>query len=177
MCLYHVSISSFILSRSVLLKLLKHVKLIVFDKKKKKKNSDMAEKEHWWPKRRIYYCGPWRRLRTQRGHPNTEEPKGNPINEKCKEGIITVTPIDNTINEDSQELQGPQGFLRRELTLFGFLLMLYDRVVDGDNIPKENFGLGRSRFHATSHLKIEAEVFFSSMIMLQCNSLIPYNSH
>ena len=37
LCLYHVSISSFILSRSVLLKLLKHVKLIVFDKKKIKK--------------------------------------------------------------------------------------------------------------------------------------------
>ena len=34
LCLYHVSISSFILSRSVLLKLLKHVKLTVFDKKK-----------------------------------------------------------------------------------------------------------------------------------------------
>ena len=26
------------------------------------KNSDMAEKVHWWSKRRIYYCEPWRRL-------------------------------------------------------------------------------------------------------------------
>ena len=31
LCLYHVSISSFIFSRSVLVKLLKHVKLIVFE--------------------------------------------------------------------------------------------------------------------------------------------------
>ena len=38
--------------------------------------------------------------------------------------------------------------------------MVYDRVVDGDKISKENFSLGRPRFHATSHLKIEAEVFF-----------------
>ena len=50
--------------------------------------------------------------------PITEDPKGNPINEKPKEGIITVTPIDNTINEDPQELQDPQWFLRRKLTLF-----------------------------------------------------------
>ena len=39
--------------------------------------------------------------------------------------------------------------------------MVYDRVDDGDKISKENFGLGRPRFHATSHLKIEAKVFFS----------------
>ena len=39
--------------------------------------------------------------------------------------------------------------------------MTYDRVGYADKILKENFGLGRPRFHASSHLKIEAEVFFS----------------
>ena len=55
----------------------------------------------------------------------------------------------------------PQWLLYRKLTLFGFLVMVYDRVGDGDKISKENFGLGRPRFHATIHLKIEAKVFLS----------------
>ena len=39
--------------------------------------------------------------------------------------------------------------------------MVYDRVDDGDKFSNKNFGLGSLRFHATSHLKIEAKVFFS----------------
>ena len=39
--------------------------------------------------------------------------------------------------------------------------MVYDRMDDGDKFSKKNFGFGRLRSHATSHLKIEAEVFFS----------------
>ena len=39
--------------------------------------------------------------------------------------------------------------------------MLYNTVGDGDKISKESFGLRRPRFHATSHLKIDATVFFS----------------
>ena len=38
----------------------------------------------------------------------TEDPEENPINEKHKGGTITVTPIDNSINEVPQELQDPQ---------------------------------------------------------------------
>ena len=38
--------------------------------------------------------------------------------------------------------------------------MFYDKAGDGDKISKENFGLGRSRFHGSSHLKIEAKVFY-----------------
>ena len=38
--------------------------------------------------------------------------------------------------------------------------MVYDRVDDEEKISKKNFGLERLRFHATSHLKIEAKVFF-----------------
>ena len=39
--------------------------------------------------------------------------------------------------------------------------MVYDKVSDGDKISKEIFDLAWDCFHATSHLKIEAEVFFS----------------
>ena len=67
----------------------------------------MVEKEHWWPERRIYYCGPWRKadhwvLKVDR---ITEDPKENPINEKPKENLTTVKPTDNPISEDPQELQ------------------------------------------------------------------------
>ena len=37
--------------------------------------------------------------------------------------------------------------------------MVYDRVDDGDKFSKKNFGLGRLRFPASSHLKIEAKVY------------------
>ena len=39
--------------------------------------------------------------------------------------------------------------------------MVYDRVGDGDKFSRENFGLGRPRFHATSHVEIEDKVLFS----------------
>ena len=77
-----------------------------------------------------------------------------------KRTLITVKPKDNAINEDPQKLQDPQWLLRRKLPLSGFLVMVYDRVDDEEKISKKNFGLGRLRFHATSHLKIEAKVFF-----------------
>ena len=45
-------------------------------------------------------------LKTQR---RPEGPKENPINKKPKEeDTITLAPIDNSINEDPQELQDPQ---------------------------------------------------------------------
>ena len=91
--------------------------------------------DDWW----IYYCGSWRRLCHWGLIENSiiEDPKENPVNEKPKEDIITVTPIDNSINKDPQELQDPQWLMRHKLTLFGFLLMVYDRVGDGDKIPRK----------------------------------------
>ena len=44
--------------------------------------------------------------------------------------------------------------------------MVYDRVCDEDKHSYETFGLGRPRFYATSHLKIEAKQFF----MNTCNN-------
>ena len=106
-------ISSFF-SPSVLLRLLKHVKLIIFENynecktkhffliKKvvtwfdKKKKNNMAEKEHWWREESIteytkeedYFWGLKEDL-------IAEDPKENPFNEK---------PKDNAINGDPQEL-------------------------------------------------------------------------
>ena len=72
-----------------------------------------------------------------------------------------MKPKDNAINEDPLELQDPQWLSRRKLTPFGFLVMVYDRMDDGDKFSKKKKnGLGRLRFHATSDLKIEARVFF-----------------
>ena len=39
--------------------------------------------------------------------------------------------------------------------------MVYDRKGNGAKFSEENFGFGGLRFHATSHLKTEAEKFFS----------------
>ena len=68
-----------------------------------------------------------------------------------KRTLITVKPKGNAIDGDPQEFQDPQWLLRRKLTLCSFLVMVYDRVNDGDKFSKNNFGLGRLRFHATSH--------------------------
>ena len=72
---------------------------------------------------------------------------------KPKEEIITVTLIDNSINEDPQELQDSQWLLPRKLTFFGFLLMVYDRVGDGGKIFKGKFWLWKSWFSCYQSLK------------------------
>ena len=46
-------------------------------------------------------------------------------------------------------------------TLFGFLVMVYDRVGEGNKFSNQYFGFKRPRFHTTSHLKIECKEFFS----------------
>ena len=56
-----------------------------------------------------------------------------------KRTLITVKPKDSAINGDPQELQDPQQLLRRISTLFGVLIMVYDRVNDGDKFPKKLF--------------------------------------
>ena len=122
----------------------------------------MAGKEHWWRKESVT------------ADPEEEDPISEHSKKtlslrtlkkilsmrNLKRTLTTVKPKDNTINEDTQELQDPQWLLRRKLPLSGFLGMVYDRVDDGEKISKKNFGLERLRFHATSHLKIEAKVFF-----------------
>ena len=62
----------------------------------------MADKEQWWPKRIIYYCGSWIRVYHWglNEDPITEDPKANPINKKPKEDFITLKPKDNPISKD-----------------------------------------------------------------------------
>ena len=145
---------------SLLLKLLQHVKPIIFENynecKTKQKNSDMAEKDHRWREESITAC------------PKEEDPISEDSKKtlslrtlknifsmrNLKRALITAKPKDNAINGYPQELQDPQWLLRCKLTLFGFLVMLHDRVDNGDKFSKKNFGLGRLRFHATSHLKV-----------------------
>ena len=55
-----------------------------------------------------------------------------------KRNLITVKSKDNAINGDPQELQDPQRLLCRKLTFFAFLVMVYDRVDDGDKFSKKN---------------------------------------
>ena len=122
----------------------------------------MAEKEHRWREESIT-------VDSKEEDPISEDSKKTLSlrtlrvlsMRNLKRTLITVKPKDNAINGDPQELQDPQWLLRRKLTLFGFLVMVYDRVDDGDKFSNKNFGLGSLRFHATSHLKIEAKVFFS----------------
>ena len=109
-----------------------------------KKNSDMAEKEHWWREESITAC------------PKEEDPISEDSKKtlslrtlkrilsmrNLKRTLITVKPKDNAINRDPQELQDPQWLWRRRLTLFGFLVMVYDGVDDWDKFLKKNFNLG-----------------------------------
>ena len=120
-----------------------------------KKNMDMAEKQHWWREESIT------------AYPKEEDP----ISEDSKKTLslrtlkrilsmrnlkrtLTVNSKDNAINRDPQELQDPHSLWRLKLTLFGFLVMVYDRLDTGDKFPKKKFGLGRLLFHATSHLNV-----------------------
>ena len=146
MCLYHVFLHFF--SLSVLLKLLKHVKLIVFEnynecKTKRfwwkkvvtqfdKKNSDMAGKEHWWREKTITVDPEEEDLISEDSKKTLNTLKRILLMRNLKKTLVTVRPKDNAINEKPQELHNSQWPLRRKLTLFGFLKMVYDRVDDGE---------------------------------------------
>ena len=116
----------------------------------------MVKKKHWWREESITAF-------PKEEDPISEDSK-NTLSlrtlkrilsmRNLKRTLITVKPKDNAINRDPRELQNPHWLWRHKLTLFGFLVMVYDRVDDGDKFSKKNFGLGRLRFHATSDLKV-----------------------
>ena len=72
-----------------------------------------------------------------------------------------MKPKDNAIIEDPQELQDVSTTFAPQKLFFGFLVMVCDRVDDGHKFSNENLDPGRPCFHGTSHLKVEAKVFFS----------------
>ena len=47
-------------------------------------------------------------------------------------------------------------------SVFGFLVMVYDRVGNGDKFSFENFALGKPRFHVIVTLKLRQKNVFSS---------------
>ena len=156
-------ISSFC-SLSVLLKLLKRVKLIIFENYNecKTKYLFLTKKVVTWFDKKI---ATWREKSIDKEKNlllSTLKKKALSLGtlkrilsmRKPKRTLITVKPKGNAIDGDLQELQDSQWLLRRKLTLFSFLVMVYDRVNDGDKFSKNNFGLGKLRFHATSHLKV-----------------------
>ena len=100
----------------------------------------MAENEHdWWREESIT------------AYPNEEDPIS--VDSKktlslrtltrilsmrnLKRTLVTVKPKDNVINGDPEELQDPQCLLRRRLTLFGFLVMVYHRVDEAINFQRK----------------------------------------
>ena len=115
------------------------------------------------------HCGPWRRPYNWglREDPIVEDPKEYPINDKPKEGL-SLWNLKTTLS--MKILRSFRTFNDFYATkLFGFLVMVYDRVGDGDKFSNGNFGLGRPRFHGTSHLKIETKVFFLQTL---CHNVI-----
>ena len=156
-----------------LLELLKHVKLVAFE------NYNECKTKHLFLFKKVvtrfdkkisYSIGEENNLSLWKEDPISEDSKKTLSlrtlkrilsMRNLKRTLITVKTKDSAIHEDHQELQDPRWLLGRKLTLFGFLVMVYNRVDDGDKFLKKNFGLGRLRFYATNHLKNEAKVFFS----------------
>ena len=113
----------FIFFTSVLLKLLKHVKLFVFENYMNAKQnmflikklvtrfderkSDMTEKEHWWREESIT-ADPKEEDSISDDSKKTlllRTLKRNLSMRNLKRTLITVKPKDNAVNEDPQELQ------------------------------------------------------------------------
>ena len=97
-------------------------------------------------------------LRTQRGRCHWA-PLENSINEKPEEDIIIIT-YRQLYQWRSVGASEPSMTFAPQIILFGFLVMVHDRVGDGNKISKETFDAWRPRFHATGHLKIDAKEFF-----------------
>ena len=156
----------------VLLKLLKHVKLIIFENNNECKTKHLFliknevtrfdKRMATWRKKSIHE-EKYLLLRTLKKKPEDSK-KTITLSlrnsrrilsmRNLKKTLITVKPKDNAINGDPQELQYPQWLSRRKLTLFGFLIMLYHKVDDRDKFSNKNYDLGRLRVHAISHLKV-----------------------
>ena len=79
----------------------------------------------------------------------------DPLNEDPWEGPITEKSKEGPINEDPQELQDHQWLSCLKKHFFGFLVMVYHKVGDGDKCLHENVGPARPPFYAISRLKLK----------------------
>ena len=92
----------------------------------------MTEKGRWWREEPITADPKEQDLWGLKEDLSLRTLKRNLSMGKLQRTLITAKPKDNAINEDSQELQDPQWLLSVKLTTFGFLVMVYDSVDDGD---------------------------------------------
>ena len=60
---------------------------------------------------------------------------------------------------------------------FGILVVIHDRVVNGDNFFIKELRSWRASFSCYSHLKIRAKEVFLKTLMLKCYWITPYNTH
>ena len=60
---------------------------------------------------------------------------------------------------------------------FGILVVIHDRVVNGDNFFVKELRSWKASFSCYSHLKIRAKEVFLKILMLKCYWIIPYNTH
>ena len=127
----------------------------------------MAEKKHWRREESITAC-------PKEKDPISEDSKKTLSlrilkrilsMRNLKRTLITVKPKDNPINRDPQELQDPHWLWCRTLTLFDFLVMVYDRADDGYKFSKKSFGLGWLRFFTTSDIKVSPVLATGSQIV------------
>ena len=92
----------------------------------------------------------------------TEDPEEEPFIDDSKRTILIRT-LKMTLSLRNLKRTLSMRTLRSFKTLndfpFCFLVVVYDREDDGDKFSYENFGLGRSRFHTTSNLKLKLNNF------------------
>ena len=131
----------------------------VFDKKVvtrfDKKNTHMAEKQYWSREKSITAC-PKEKDRISEDSKKTQSLKTlkRILSMRNLKRTLTVKGKDNAINRDPKELQDPHWLWCVKLTLFGFLVMVYDRVDNGDKFSKKKLDVGRLCFHATIDLNV-----------------------
>ena len=73
---------------------------------------------------------------------------------------LSLWNLKRTLPRGLAGTSGPLMTFASKRTLFGFLIIVRDKEGNLDKFLFENFGLGRPRFHAISHLKLEAKEYF-----------------
>ena len=76
----------------------------------------------------------------------TEDPEEEPFTEYSKR-TLSLSTLKRTLSPRTLRSFGTLNNLRTEKTLFGFLVIVNDRVDNGDKFSYGNFELGRHRFY------------------------------
>ena len=92
------------------------------------------------------------------GKKNTDDPREEYLTEDLEEKsntedsnrTLSLWNLKRTLSLGPSRASEPSITFTLQKSLFGFLIILYHRVGDGDKFSYENFGLRRPRFYATS---------------------------